>query len=285
MQGTKRAFTLIELLVVIAIIAILAAILFPVFAQAREKARQASCLSNLKQLGLGMMMYAQDFDEVMPTAFVDLGAGINGGGTGVVPYEHQLQPYLKNDQISGCPSDAVARPPRGLGDFFDGNYGRRRPLIKRSYGYVGQICTAEAAARGQWDDPNTGMSAWGQGKSLAAFDAPADTISLVEAWGQNGGGEAETFYIGTPWGSLFTGCDTWKLAGRNQPARNNTDLDASGNCAGDFNDMNRKTAKGHSGMSNYAFADGHVKAMGFAAVRQNDWRMFKLVKPQTNYTP
>ena len=62
MQGTKRAFTLIELLVVIAIIAILAAILFPVFAQAREKARQASCLSNLKQLGLGMMMYAQDFD-------------------------------------------------------------------------------------------------------------------------------------------------------------------------------------------------------------------------------
>ena len=126
MQGTKRAFTLIELLVVIAIIAILAAILFPVFAQAREKARQASCLSNLKQLGLGMMMYAQDFDEVMPTAFVDFGAGINGGGTGVVPYEHQLMPYLKNDQISGCPSDSVARPARGLGDFFDGNYGRRR---------------------------------------------------------------------------------------------------------------------------------------------------------------
>jgi len=226
-----------------------------------------------------------DFDEVMPTAFVDFGAGINGGGTGVVPYEHQLQPYLKNDQISGCPSDSVARPARGLGDFFDGNYGRRRPLVKRSYGYVGQICTAEATARGQWDDPNTGMSAWGQGKSLAAFDAPADTISLVEAWGQNGGGEAETFYIGTPWGSLFTGCDTWKLAGRNQPAKNNTDLDASGQCAGDFNDMSRKTAKGHSGMSNYAFADGHVKAMGFAAVRQNDWRMFKLVKPQTNYTP
>ena len=248
MQGTKRAFTLIELLVVIAIIAILAAILFPVFAQAREKARQASCLSNLKQLGLGMMMYAQDFDEVMPTAFVDFGAGINGGGTGVVPYEHQLMPYLKNDQISGCPSDSVARPARGLGDFFDGNYGRRRPLVKRSYGYVGQICTAEAAARGQWDDPNTGMSAWGQGKSLAAFDAPADTISLVEAWGQNGGGEAETFYIGTPWGSLFTGCDTWKLAGRNKPAKNNTDLDASGNCAGDFNDNGKRPAKGHSGI-------------------------------------
>jgi len=284
MQGTKRAFTLIELLVVIAIIAILAAILFPVFAQAREKARQASCLSNLKQLGLGLMMYAQDFDEVMPTAFADNGA-INGGGVSVIPYEHQLMPYLKNDQISGCPSDSVARPARGVDQFFDGNYGRRRPLVKRSYGYVGQICTAEATARGQWDDPNTGMSAWGQGKSLAAFDAPADTISLVEAWGRNEGGEAETFYIGTPWGSLFTGCDTWKLAGRNKPAKNAADLDASGQCSGDFDNPGKLVAKGHSGMSNYAFADGHVKALSFGAVRQNDWRMFKLVKPQTNYTP
>jgi len=284
MQGTKRAFTLIELLVVIAIIAILAAILFPVFAQAREKARQASCLSNLKQLGLGLMMYSQDFDEVMPTAFASI-PPINGGGVDPIPYEHQLMPYLKNDQISGCPSDSVARPARGIDQFWDGNYARRRPLVKRSYGYVGQICTAEATARGQWDDPNTGMSAWGQGKSLAAFDAPADTISLVEAWGRNEGGEAETFYIGTPWGSLFTGCDTWKLAGRNQPAKNAADLDASGQCAGDFNHTGKLVAKGHSGMSNYAFADGHVKALSFGAVRQNDWRMFKLVKPQTNYTP
>ena len=282
MQGTKRAFTLIELLVVIAIIAILAAILFPVFAQAREKARQASCLSNLKQLGLGLMMYSQDYDEIMPTAFAENGA-INGGGVSQVPYEHQLMPYLKNDQISGCPSDSVARPARGVDQFFDGNYGRRRPLVKRSYGYVGQICTAEAAARGQWDDPNTGMSAWGQGKSLAAFDEPADTISLVEAWGRNEGGEAETFYIGTPWGSLFTGCDMWKLAGRNKPARNN--MDQSAQCSGDFDHVGKLPAKGHSGMSNYAFADGHVKALNYNAVRQNDWRMFKLVKPQTVFTP
>src|SRR5258707_10293439 len=62
----RRAFTLIELLLVIAIIAILAAILFPVFAQARDKARQASCLSNMKQIGMGAMMYSQDYDEIMP---------------------------------------------------------------------------------------------------------------------------------------------------------------------------------------------------------------------------
>lgn len=102
----RRAFTLIELLVVIAIIAILAAILFPVFAQAREKARSASCLSNEKQIGLGIMMYVQDYDETYPMAYYYLNGATSRGGyahwTGVVdPYVKQLK---GNRTIWVCPS-------------------------------------------------------------------------------------------------------------------------------------------------------------------------------------
>ncbi len=89
-EKSPRAFTLIELLVVIAIIAILAAILFPVFAQAREKARQATCLSNLKQVGLGVLMYTQDYDEAFP-----LGSYIFVGMTAAVSWQDLTDPYMK----------------------------------------------------------------------------------------------------------------------------------------------------------------------------------------------
>jgi prepilin-type N-terminal cleavage/methylation domain-containing protein/prepilin-type processing-associated H-X9-DG protein len=99
-SGTSRktGFTLIELLVVIAIIAILAAILFPVFARARENARRASCQSNLKQIGLSWMMYTQDYDSRLP---VYEGATHTGNSGTVMPL---LAPYVKNGQIFYCPS-------------------------------------------------------------------------------------------------------------------------------------------------------------------------------------
>jgi prepilin-type N-terminal cleavage/methylation domain-containing protein/prepilin-type processing-associated H-X9-DG protein len=121
----SAAFTLIELLVVIAIIAILAAILFPVFAQAREKARATACTSNLKQLGLALMMYGQDYDENMPTAGYPgprnwevnpdykSTAGVDNGIYGWTFYKNlmlALNPYTKNLQIWYCPSDKQARP-------------------------------------------------------------------------------------------------------------------------------------------------------------------------------
>jgi len=93
--NTTHGFTLIELLVVIAIIAILASILFPVFARARENARRASCMSNLKQIGLGFMQYTQDYDETMPKEY-----------TNIAPHYwmQTIQPYVKSDQIFNCPS-------------------------------------------------------------------------------------------------------------------------------------------------------------------------------------
>src|SRR5581483_8691984 len=96
-RSRKYGFTLIELLVVIAIIAILAAILFPVFAQAREKARATTCLSNMKQVMLGELMYAQDYDESHSWTW--------GWDPTWVPWHQQINPYIKNQQLWKCPSD------------------------------------------------------------------------------------------------------------------------------------------------------------------------------------
>ena len=108
-----RGFTLIELLVVIAIISILAAILFPVFARARENARRASCMSNLKQIGLAVMMYTQDYDEHLPaykmtnkTPWPTFNSGLNGNSTWL--WWHMIFAYVKNPQVFICPSTTAA---------------------------------------------------------------------------------------------------------------------------------------------------------------------------------
>jgi prepilin-type N-terminal cleavage/methylation domain-containing protein/prepilin-type processing-associated H-X9-DG protein len=117
----RRAFTLIELLVVIAIIAILAAILFPVFAQARESARKASCLSNLRQFATATLMYVQDYDELFPQSAYSMDAAILIPGTGqrVFTVYDATMPYMKNIEILVCPSqrpgiDFAGPPPTGI---------------------------------------------------------------------------------------------------------------------------------------------------------------------------
>lgn len=157
----KKAFTLIELLVVIAIIAILAAILFPVFGRARENARRSSCQSNMKQIGLGIMQYTQDYDEKYPKAQqYDLG-GLNRGPD----WRQMVQPYLKSTQVFQCPSNpdkdrvsAVAK-----GGF---------PAINVSY--------AAPQGRWWWDYAGAMQLPWGQPTSLASITIPDNMISVME---------------------------------------------------------------------------------------------------------
>ncbi len=111
----SRGFTLIELLVVIAIIAILAAILFPVFARARENARKATCQSNLKQIGTATMMYLQDYDEKMPFLYVNTGddtrpiPGWSGSTGRYIYWAELLYPYVKNGQAFQCPNQILTK--------------------------------------------------------------------------------------------------------------------------------------------------------------------------------
>ena len=145
MKFTKHGFTLIELLVVIAIIAILAAILFPVFAQAREKARQSGCLSNLKQIGTAMQLYVDDNHERFPPA-------ASGTADG---YVKKIQAYTKNMKMFQCPSDGYE---------FDNHI---------SYLVNSYVC--ESA----WDGNTNGIVV---PIKLAQLKKPADTILATDTW-------------------------------------------------------------------------------------------------------
>jgi prepilin-type N-terminal cleavage/methylation domain-containing protein/prepilin-type processing-associated H-X9-DG protein len=110
----RHGFTLIELLVVIAIIAILAAILFPVFARARAKARQAQCLSNMKQVAMGLTMYAQDYDETLP--YYSLSANKPAAGVNAYTWDTAVGPYIKSTQIFTCPDNSFNSQTNDIGE-------------------------------------------------------------------------------------------------------------------------------------------------------------------------
>ncbi len=177
---TKKGFTLIELLVVIAIIAILAAILFPVFAKAREAARKTSCLSNMKQIGTGMMMYAQDYDEIMPSAtFGNAPAGLWGTQTwndyGWCYVFALMDPYTKNSGIYGCPSTqgSIVGPATnrikvsyGYSEYlYDIGRGHASlaALSNNQYGVASIAVLADSRFAGifnDWDNGNTGNATY-----------------------------------------------------------------------------------------------------------------------------
>lgn len=279
----SRAFTLIELLVVIAIIAILAAILFPVFAQAKSAAKKASCLSNLKQVGLATMMYNGSFDDLFP-AWAATATAVNGGNTRYISPDAQVMPYVKSDTIWHCPEDAKARIAPSDAQFQDGNY--RKKAIPRSYAYVGSINTSEA--RGP--DKNTGVTypekfwdwATFKGRSDSEFDAPADTVVWVEQYATDKAGSKSDAYVGGIWGSGFIGCNTSKLAGRVVGSKVAVDVAPSG-CGTEYRDW--VPTSGHGGLGHYVFADGHAAARSWSAIRKNDFFVFKAQKPETVFNP
>ena len=226
---TRRAFTLIELLVVIAIIAILAAILFPVFAQAREKARSISCLSNSKQLGMAIDMYTQDYDE--------------SGATGVDDWAHadgwagQVYPYIKNMGVFRCPDD---------------NGGA---IV--SYAYNSNFVYPEGYV---WDGAHAPVSL-----PLATITAPATTVRLSEVasnyFPSIGWYTADLIAQGVDYGS--PGGDGLGPAVGICSPNEWTCLWATGypqNATPSY-DVNLFTGPlgRHSAGANYVFADGHAK--------------------------
>lgn len=175
-RSSSRGFTLIELLVVIAIIAILAAILFPVFARARAKARQVSCNSNLRQLGMSMLMYAQDHRELLPTwGYSTTGAdhdATDGPAEGFYSWDTVIMPYLRNVELLRCPDNPHDRRARGyaMPRYVSDPYGNGTPLwIDRPPAPVETVLLTEKGKHPPGSHGDAAMEAFYQSHSATGW--------------------------------------------------------------------------------------------------------------------
>ena len=221
----SSAFTLIELLVVIAIIAILAAILFPVFARARENARRSSCSSNLKQIALGVIQYRQDYDEKFPSA-------MTLGVTNSLGWANSIQPYLKSTQIYQCPSESNSQSnlntPTTAGE-----------------GFTDYYFNAILSWNGDYASPNY---------SVGLNEAALLSSSLTVMLGDGNGNQSSSRF-------RSNGCGTASNGVLSNPGFGNCGGTPPGSYAstGGMGGAGSDSWVRHLDGSNLAFADGHVK--------------------------
>ena len=198
-RGGRRGFTLIELLVVIAIIAILAAILLPVFARAREQARRASCASNLKQLGLAVLQYVQDYDEKFPPGDNWHGTSQQTDGQYYCGNRFMLNPYIKSEKVWHCPDDGnwdnngeTAWPYTSYGTQFDSWYDTHYWDSTSGNGGSGQDTNVNNNQNAAYSAPNgpqgqafcnNGVGGGRTGVSMAAIKTPAAKGMLFDQQG------------------------------------------------------------------------------------------------------
>ena len=257
-KNVQSGFTLIELLVVIAIIAILAAILFPVFAQAREKARAISCLSNTKQIALSVVQYEQDYDEKTPN-------GINpyGGGQG---WAGQIYTYVKSTGVFRCPDDST--PSSGANGV---------AFHSSSYAYNSQVSIACAGPANGYSGNCSPDSV-----TLSSYNAPASTVLLAEVYLNEGyditGGNFGPATATQTWGDDYQpynggSAGGYGLGGAYDPSGANSNNGTAGGNAGTMkwatgSLVNSRTGVAqndftstprHTGGANYVMADGHAK--------------------------
>ena len=246
----RRAFTLIELLVVVSIVAILAALLFPIFGRARENARRSSCQSNLRQIGLGLLQYLQDYDEKMPRSFFGTSSGADKTTRDKTKWMDVIFPYVRSEQIFVCPSQS------GASYRFSGNLAAGEE--SDDYGSYGQNGAYSASGDAQTPPRSSGLYLIG----LSQIAAPAATIWAADINSRQG---ADRSY-----GILWTNASDAKISP--QPVKTSA-ADASIPAG---NRQLEKIIDRHLATTNVLFCDGHVKAFKLDSLAQSRNGVFPL---------